>query len=795
MNRIIWLTILYLLPLSFAGATDFVSNRLSWDGKWQFIRQDMANAWEVFRPVQAGKPESVPLWENVDLPHCFNATDAVDAMLNYYQGAGWYRKYMEVKNPYQNGRIFLEFEGAGQETQVYVYTRMVGAHVGGYDRWKVDVTDAVSDFLKSADAKRFKGKVPIAVRCSNARDTERIPSSMSDFNVYGGLYRHVNLLYQPAVSIEQVHLNADITSKQLEAEFHFHRFSTNASANVMVKLLDPQGKVVFQTKQPWKVAGDSQKMTIKVGKPKVWDVNLPQLYTLEAQLKVGEGEQTYRTQVGFRTFEFREHGPFFLNGRRLLLNGTHRHEDHAGVGAAMTDEMVRHEMQQIKDMGANFIRLGHYQQSDLVLHLCDSLGILVWEEIPWCRGGLGGDRYQRQAEQMLTHMITQHRNHPSVILWGLGNENDWSGDFPTFDKDSIRGFMGKLNALAHQLDSSRKTTIRRCEFCSDITDVYSPSIWAGWYSGTMKNYRKMTEDAIQRYPHFLHAEWGGDSHVGRASEAIDLENVDAGDRHGDWSETYMVRLFDWTLKEQQTLPHLTGSAFWTFKDFSTPLRPTNPIPYVNQKGVVERDGTPKESYYVFQSYWATQPMIHIYGHAVPTRWGKENETKQVLVYSNCKKVELFVNGQSQGVRVRNLQDYPATGFHWDVTLQPGQNELKAVGDGKLVDEICQEYQTASWGAPHHIRLTVHSLNEGKMMLDAQVEDSNNVKCLDYAGFISFDAIGNVKLLENQGSSTGSRYIQASNGRARIQLLPKHQEGEAVVSAQSKDMPIAMLKLK
>ena len=795
MNRIIWLTILYLLPLSFAGATDFVSNRLSWDGKWQFIRQDMANAWEVFRPVQAGKPESVPLWENVDLPHCFNATDAVDHMLNYYQGAGWYRKYMEVKNPYQNGRIFLEFEGAGQETQVYVYTRMVGAHVGGYDRWKVDVTDAVSDFLKSADAKRFKGKVPIAVRCSNARDTERIPSSMSDFNVYGGLYRHVNLLYQPAVSIEQVHLNADIASKQLEAEFHFHRFSTNASANVMVKLLDPQGKVVFQTKQPWKVAGDSQKMTIKVGKPKVWDVNLPQLYTLEAQLKVGEDEQTYRTQVGFRTFEFREHGPFFLNGRRLLLNGTHRHEDHAGVGAAMTDEMVRHEMQQIKDMGANFIRLGHYQQSDLVLHLCDSLGILVWEEIPWCRGGLGGDRYQRQAEQMLTHMITQHRNHPSVILWGLGNENDWSGDFPTFDKDSIRGFMGKLNALAHQLDSSRKTTIRRCEFCSDITDVYSPSIWAGWYSGTMKNYRKMTEDAIQRYPHFLHAEWGGDSHVGRASEAIDLENVDAGDRHGDWSETYMVRLFDWTLKEQQTLPHLTGSAFWTFKDFSTPLRPTNPIPYVNQKGVVERDGTPKESYYVFQSYWATQPMIHIYGHAVPTRWGKENETKQVLVYSNCKKVELFVNGQSQGVRVRNLQDYPATGFHWDVTLQPGQNELKAVGDGKLVDEICQEYQTASWGAPHHIRLTVHSLNEGKMMLDAQVEDSSNVKCLDYAGFISFDAIGNVKLLENQGSSTGSRYIQASNGRARIQLLPKHQEGEAVVSAQSKDMPIAMLKLK
>lgn len=796
MNRFIWLAVLCLLPLSFVGATDFVSNRLCIDEDWQYIRQDMANAWEVFRPVLAGKPESVPLWEPVELPHCFNATDAVNPTLNYYQGAGWYRKFMVVKNPYPNGRVFLEFEGAGQETQVYVYTKMVGSHAGGYDRWKVDITDAVTDFLKSADAKRFKGKVPVAVRCSNKRDTERIPSSMSDFNVYGGLYRHVNLLYQPAVSIEQVHLNADLPSKQMEAVFRFQRFQTNAPAYVSVKLLDPLGKVVFQTKQPWKVNELQQRIVIKISKPKLWDVVSPQLYTLEAKLMVGTEEQTYRTQAGFRTFEFREHGPFFLNDRRLLLNGTHRHEDHAGVGAAMTDDMIRHEMQQIKDMGANFIRLGHYQQSDLVLHLCDSLGILVWEEIPWCRGGLGGDKYQRQAEQMLTNMITQHRNHPSVILWGLGNENDWRGDFPTFEKDSIRGFMGKLNRLAHQLDNSRKTTIRRCEFCSDITDVYSPSIWAGWYSGTMKDYRKMTEEAIKRYPHFIHAEWGGDSHVGRYSESADLENVDAGDRHGDWSETYMVRLFDWTLKEQQTMPHLTGSAFWTFKDFSTPLRPTNPIPYVNQKGVVERDGTPKESYYVFQSYWASKPMIHIYGHAVPTRWGKVNEAKQVLVYSNCRKVELFVNGKSQGVRIRNLQDYPATGFHWNVSLQPGKNDLKAVGDGYLIDEISLDYQTASWGVPHHIRLIVHPLNNNEKMVEALVEDKNNVKCLDFTGFVSFDAIGDVKLVENQGTSTGSRYIQASNGRARIKLLlPENQENDAIVSARAKDIPIAMIKLK
>lgn len=779
MRRLFYLVICALLPLASAGATDVVSGRQQIDAGWQFIKQDMANAWEVFRPVQPGKPESVPLWSDVNLPHCWNATDAVDPDVNYYQGYGWYRKSLQVANPYQGGRTYLEFEGAGQSTQVYVYTQLVGSHVGGYDRWKVDITDAVAQFLKSDAAKRFGGKVPVAVRCDNARNTERIPSSMSDFNVYGGLYRHVNLLYQPRVAIDYIHLRADVAHKQMSVELHLasgdasvpDAHASQEKATLSLRLIDPLGKVVFQTQRPLAVNGQEMNFPIKVAKPKLWDVEHPQLYTLEAKLMVGGEMQTYSTKAGFRTYEFREHGPFFLNGRRLLLQGTHRHEDQAGVGAAMSDEMILHEMQQIKDMGANFIRLGHYQQSDRVLELCDSLGILVWEEIPWCRGGLGGSAYRHQAEQMLTNMITQHYNHPAIILWGLGNENDWPGDFPTFDKDSIHAFMSHLNDLAHQLDASRKTTIRRCDFCSDITDVYSPTIWAGWYGGTMKDYRQMTEKAIARFPHFLHAEWGGDSHVGRHSERTDLETVNAGDRNGDWSEDYIVRLFDWTLTEQLSMPNLTGAAFWTFKDFSTPLRPNNPIPYVNQKGVVERDGTPKESYYVFQSHWAKKPMLHIFGHNIPTRWGLVGEKKQVLVYSNCKSVELFVNGKSQGVRHHNTQDYPAAGFHWDVILQEGKNEIKAVADNKLLDVITQEYQTAPWGKADHIRLMAYPVDNSvsEVMIEAQVEDAAGNKCLDNASFFHFELAGDAQLVDNQGTSTGSRKIQASNGRARIKV--------------------------
>lgn len=734
---------------------------------WEFIRTDMANAWEVFRPVLPGKPESVPLWTQVSLPHTYNAEDAVAPGVNYYEGAAWYRQLLYVHSPYPDGRILLRFEGAGQKTEVYVHTEKVGCHVGGYDEWEVDITDAVRRFqAEETSLLQFGGLIPIAVRCDNSRDVEMIPSDMSDFTLYGGLYRKVNLVYLP-----KEHLPARAVTVV------DNRILVSAPLEAWVEVVAPHGKPVFRGKNPGSI-------TIK--NPRLWDVDRPQLYTVRLTL----GAHTTEQKVGFRHFEFREHGPFYLNGRRLLLQGTHRHEDYAGVGAAMSDEQIRQEMKSIKDMGANFIRLGHYQQSDLVLQLCDSLGILVWEEIPWCRGGLGGEKYRQQARRMLTNMIAQHRHHPSVILWGLGNENDWPGDFQEFQQDSIRSFMRELHELAHRQDATRLTTIRRCEFCADIVDVYSPSIWAGWYSKRFTDYRQMEEAAIARYPRFIHAEWGGDSHARRHAEG----NFDivAGDKTGDWSESYIVRLFDWHLKEQLSMPQLTGAAFWTFKDFATPLRPHNPIPYVNQKGVVERDGTPKESYYVFQSYWAKKPMLHIYGHSWPIRWGEADEKKQVLVYSNQPEVELFVNGVSMGKRKRNVSDFPAAGLHWDVVLQPGANVIEARSAG-LYDKIEQRYQVESWGKPARFDIVSSEVDaaSGEARVEVQLVDAAGVPCLDASDWIEFGVAGDGTLIADQGTSTGSRRLQTYNGRAicRVQL-----RGKAVVSACASGVETALISL-
>jgi beta-galactosidase len=369
-------------------------------------------------------------------------------------------------------------------------------------------------------------------------------------------------------------------------------------------------------------------------------------------------------------------------------------------------------------------------------------------------------------------MIAQHYNHPSVVLWGMGNENDWPGDFDSFDKEAIRVFMKELHDLSHRLDNSRLTAIRRCEFCKDIIDVYSPTIWAGWYSRTFRDYREMSDKGFEDATRFFHAEWGGDSHARRHSES-DFTAVGNAAKNGDWSESYIVRLFDWHLKEQENMPALTGSAFWTFKDFSTPLRPENPIPYVNQKGVVERDLTPKESYYVFQSYWAKEPVIHIYGHTWPVRWGEKGEKKEVLVYSNCSEAELFVNGVSQGKRKRNSQDFPAAGLRWEVVYRTGANTLHAVGVHKkrrVSDEIVQEYQTEKWGAPSQIALSYIPLDNDTVLIQAGIKDINGMHCLDARAYIEFSLAGDGKLIQNLGTSTGSRKVQAYNGRAYIKAV-------------------------
>ncbi len=312
---------------------------------------------------------------------------------------------------------------------------------------------------------------------------------------------------------------------------------------------------------------------------------------------------------------------------------------------------------------------------------------------------------------------------------------------------------------------------------------------------------------------FVHIEWGADSHAGRHSEdpnavlhavktnnGTDERGLDylktGGDvrvsKDGDWSETYACYLFDWYLKTQDKLDWFAGSAQWIFKDFASPLRGDNGIPRINQKGVVERDLTLKESYYVFQSYWAQKPMAHIYGHSWPVRWGREGQARTVLVYSNCPHAELYLNGKSLGARNRSSQDFPAAGLRWEVVFATGPNHLRVIArkDGATVtDEIHLQYQAEAWGPVAAVRLTEKSRKRDVVTVDAHVFDASGIPCLDAAQYVRFSLTGAGRLIDNLGTTRASREVQFANGRAEISFVCK---GACSIRASPDGMPPASL---
>ncbi len=782
---------------------------------WEHYRGGLGGVWEVWRGKAASDNVA---WDAVAMPHCFNALDAVDPDHAYYEGPGWYRTSFTPQNPFPNGRILLHVEGAGQKSETFVGLERAGAHVGGYDEFTIDITDAAARAAKRPDA---KGQVQLAVLCDNSRNPEMIPSDLSDFNRYGGLYRHVNLAYAPAISVEHVQIDSTSAPGKSDVSVKARLYNPGAlkdAVQVEIKVTDAAGKAVHtSTKSLPAWTGEQELAAFAVANPALWSPKTPNLYHCSVTVKSPHGEQQVEDRFGLRWFEFPKKGLFHLNGEKLFLRGTQRHEDHAGLAAALTDDLIRQEFQLAKEMGCNFIRLGHYQGSRLALQMADELGLVVWEEIPWCRGGVGGEQYREQARRMLRNMIDQHRNHPSVVFWGLGNENDWPGDFEVFDEKAVRAFMSELNDIAHKADPTRMTAIRRCPFAADVPDVYSPSIWAGWYSGRYTEYKASTEKEAKKIDRMLHIEWGGDSHARRHSEDPDTviakistgQGVEEKDRaylltggttraskDGDWSETYICNLFDWHLKEQETMDFLPGSAMWVFKDFSTPLRPENPVPRMNQKGVVERDMTPKEGYYVFQSYWAEKPMARIYGHTWPIRWGAAGEQKMVKVYSNCTSAELFLNGKSCGVKQRNSQDFPCAGLRWMVPFQAGENHLRVVaakGSAKVTDETRFRYQTEKWDKPAKFVLEETGREGAVVTLQARLLDSKGIQCLDARTAVRFEIAGDAELLQNLGTSTGSRQVELYNGRAIIRARMK--KGEAAVTVSAEKLPTALLAIK
>ncbi len=739
-------------------------------------------------------------WCRVDLPHTWNQWDATDISPGYRRDAGWYEKELFVPETQFPVRIKLYFEGANITTRVFVNKCPVGQHIGGFLGFEFDITELLE----------FGQENIVTVRVDNSHNPYIIPSQKSDFFIYGGITRDVWLKIVPETHIEQITVRTPSVSKESAVtigEIHVSGENNVGRLQLNATILDPDGKTVTSSRA--QITGKTTTISFnEIDNPRLWSPLKPELYTLDIRLLSGDDElDGLKERFGYRWFEFKKHGPFYLNGERLLLRGTHRHEEHAGYGAAMPNRLHRQDMEMIRAMGANFVRLAHYPQDPEVYKACDELGLLVWDELPWCRGGAGPELWKKNTEQMLREMISQNINHPSIVIWSLGNEIYWLPDFPDGGNlDSLRTFLIRLNNIAHELDPERVSAIRKFYEGADIVDVFSPSIWAGWYSGVYTNYENAIREARDKYDRFLHAEYGGSSHVGRHVEnPIDGEGIISPDgweeavnqyqvkniaREGDWSENYIVDLFDWHLSVSEKLDWLTGNAQWAFKDFGTPLRPENAIPYVNQKGLLDRNGNPKDAYYVFKSYWTDSPVFcYIESHTWTVRSGPPDTPREVCVYSNADTVELYLNGSRLGKKQRNRNAFPAQGLAWQVTFMEGRNRLLAAGyrNGRLAasDSLEIDYTNKKHGKPDHIDLEAIKLSSGNYLIEAVVSDAEGNRCLNFQDRIYFSADGPGELMVNWGIPSRSRIIEAANGRAAIEFRPV-PDGRAVIEARNQD---------
>ena len=746
-------------------------------------------------------------WLPINLPHTWNSEDPTDNEAGYRRSASWYKKTLSFEGIDTNTRYSLYFEGANITSEVYVNGAKAGGHIGGYIGFEIDMTPHLN-----------KGDNTILVRVDNGYNRDVIPSQKSDFFIYGGITRDVWLVNKPKLALGTVKVTTPRVSHEsadVHLEIPITDYNNTAPLKIKAVLKNPKGDVVVSAEQT--VKGDTSKMALtNIEDPLLWDIDVPNLYEVTISLfQNDEPLDEITEKIGLRWFEFKKNGPFYLNGKRVLLRGTHRHEEHAGVGAAMSNVQHRKDIEQIKEMGANFVRLAHYPQDPEIYKACDELGLLVWDELPWCRGGLGEDVWQNNTKNMLSEIITQNYNHPSIIIWSLGNEMYWLPDFEDGDDTAkMNTFLKELNEIAHDLDPNRKTAIRKYYEGADIVDVFSPSIWSGWYSGSYKSYQKAIDTYKPQYNSFLHAEYGGSSHVGRHTEnpitgegviksegweeAIIQTKVANIAQIGDWSENYIVDLFDWHLRITEQDSTFVGNAQWAFKDFGTPLRPENDIPYMNQKGLVDRNGNPKDAYYVFKSHWAKEPFVYIESKTWTERQGPKGKKRNISVFSNCNEVQLTHNGVNLGKKTKDISKFPASGLHWDIDFKEGKNELIAVGltkNGKVHDTLQVNYRFQKNGAAKGLELSYAPLKNGHYLLTATAVDEDGKRCLDYEDKVYFQCLEGGATLKNQGTPTGSEIIGMANGRASIEVIPDTTAIDVTVMVLNQNFKGTYLKIE
>ena len=675
--------------------------RVSLNENWRFLPQGIA-----FGQRPALLTDG---WEVVSLPHTWNASDPFDDFENYRRGESWYRRDLFLTKELRDKRLYLHFEGINQLATIYVNGSFAGRHEGGYTAFTIEITDLVTfDKNTAFGSGSTPGRNILAVQVSNAHDPEIIPLSVG-YALYGGIYRDVWLIATDAVHFDLsdhgsrgVYINTPSVS-ELAGTIRVRARVANDSATARTaaishQVLDREGELVSEVSESLQIdAGEiaSSELLLTVEKPALWSPGDPRLYEVRSRLYVGDrAADEVRNPLGFRWFNFDPETGFSLNGRKLQLLGTNRHQDREGLGSALTDALHVRDLQWIKEMGANFLRLAHYPQDPAVLHAADSLGLLVWEEIPLVNYVSGAAGLAAKTENTLREMIRQHYNHPSVIIWGSMNEtllwkdghrrrefdlnDDGSGNDATY-LESIRRLAERLKNVIRREDPTRVSAM--AIHSSDVydktgldreADVLGMNLYNGWYGGEFEGFGRGLDRRHERKPGqvIFVSEYGAGS-----DQRINSLTPMRFDYSGQWARMF----HESHLRQINERPYLAGTAIWNQFDFSQP-HTGGTISHLNQKGMQRWDRSPKDVYYLYKANWNQEPMVYIASRDWPLRsieWSREGtiEPQPLDVYTNLDSVTLAINGRVLGSRTPNDLNKAS----WKVVLSPGKNVIEAVG--------------------------------------------------------------------------------------------------------------------
>lgn len=593
----------------------------------------------------------------VDLPHTWNNIDGQDGGNDYWRGICIYKTRFAApafdKNTQQ---VWLQFEGVNASAKVTLNGVEVTRHDGGYSTFRADVTALLADSNE------------LIVEADNSKN-DRVYPQKADFTFYGGIYRDVSLLVVNRNHIALGYLGGP--GVQITPTVN------GANADIEVKTwMEGDGEVefsIYDATGAEVLTGKGRDTTVTLEHPHLWDgVRDPYLYTCAVRLVLnGEVQDEVRQRFGVRSFSVDPKRGFFLNGRPYPLHGVSRHQDRKGLGNAITREMHDEDMQLIKELGANTIRLAHYQHDQYFYDLCDEAGMVVWAEIPYISEHMPNGR-ENTISQM-KELIVQNYNHACIVCWGVSNEITIS----TKDNRDMRDNHHVLNDLCHEMDKTRLTTLACYAMCgpfnpvAHITDLVSWNLYLGWYVPGL----------------FLNDLWMDFFHLCYPNRALGFSEYGAEGmpnlhsshpRRGDHTEEYQAIYHEYMLRCFDRHKWLWATHVWNMYDFAADARDQGGEPGMNHKGLVTFDRkTKKDSFYIYKAWWSDEPFVHICSKRYADRTENEIEVK---VYSNQKQVSLYVNGEKlaeqEGEHI----------FKFRVKLN-GETKVQAVAGDSIDDAV------------------------------------------------------------------------------------------------------------